>query len=112
MSVWSAKSMVDDKKRAGVIGWPVGHSLSPRLHGYWLKQYGIKGTYEALAVEPDHLERTLRALPEKGFAGVNLTLPYKEQGLALVDEADPMAKRIGAVNTIVVRQGKLYGTNT
>ena len=66
---------------AGVMGWPVDHSLSPRLHGYWLDFYGIDGAYIPLAVHPDRLEDALRALPALGFAGANLTMPYKEEAL-------------------------------
>ena len=99
--------------KAGVIGWPVDHSLSPLVHGFWLKQLGIDGTYERIAVEPENLERELRALDANGFAGVNITVPHKEAALAIVDDADDMAKNIGAVNTIVVRgDKKLFGLNT
>ena len=99
--------------QAGVIGWPVSHSLSPRLHGFWLKELGIDGTYSALAVAPDGLENSLRSLPERGFAGVNLTLPHKEAAATIVDTMDSVASRIGAVNTIVVgADGNLAGSNT
>lgn len=98
---------------AGVMGWPIGHSLSPRLHGYWLREYGIEGDYVPLAVAPDDFGATFRALAERGFAGVNVTLPHKEAALAAVDEADPAARRIGAANTITVRpDGSLYGENS
>lgn len=98
---------------AGVMGWPIGHSLSPRLHGYWLQHYGIDGAYVPLAVAPERLERALRALPALGFQGVNLTIPHKEQALAMVDEATPSARRIGAVNTVVIDgDGRLQGDNT
>ena len=99
--------------QAGVIGWPVSHSLSSRLHGFWLKELGIDGTYSALAVAPDGLENFLRSLPEQGFAGVNLTLPHKEAAAIIVDTMDSVASRIGAVNTIVVgADGSLAGSNT
>ena len=99
--------------QAGVIGWPVSHSLSSRLHGFWLKELGIDGTYSALAVAPDGLENSLRSLPERGFAGVNLTLPHKEAAATIVDTMDSVASRIGAVNTIVVgANGNLAGSNT
>lgn len=98
---------------AGVIGWPVSHSRSPRLHGYWLRDLGIDGAYLPLPVKPDDLARALRALPILGFAGVNVTLPYKEHALALVDELDALAERIGAVNTITVGDdGRLHGANS
>jgi shikimate dehydrogenase len=73
-------------KLAGVMGWPIGHSRSPRLHGHWLDRYGIDGAYVPLAVAPENLDTALRALPALGFRGVNLTLPHKE---AAVDICDP-----------------------
>lgn len=98
---------------AGVIGWPVGHSRSPRLHGYWLRHLGIDGAYVPLAVKPEDFETVLRALPRMGFAGANVTVPHKEQALALADHVDPLARRIGAVNTLVVRpDGSIEGRNT
>ncbi len=98
---------------AGVIGWPVSHSRSPRLHGFWLDHLGIDGAYLPLAVTPANLEAVVRALPKMGFRGCNLTVPHKEAALALVDELEPLAARIGAVNTLVVRDdGSLLGRNT
>jgi shikimate dehydrogenase len=98
---------------AGVIGWPIAHSLSPRLHGFWLRRLGIDGAYVPLAVAPERLEQALAALPALGLAGVNVTVPHKERALAAVDEASLVARRIGAVNTIIVRpDGRLRGTNT
>jgi len=95
------------------MGWPVEHSLSPRLHGYWLKRYGIDGDYVALPVSPENLRETLKSLADKGFNGVNLTVPHKEAALAIVDEIEPLAQRIGAINTVIVRKdGSLYGRNT
>jgi shikimate dehydrogenase len=98
---------------AGVMGWPVAHSLSPRLHGFWLKEYGIDGAYVPLPVRPERLASALRALSDLGFAGCNLTVPHKEAALLVLDEVAAEARRIGAVNTIRVRQdGSLYGWNT
>jgi shikimate dehydrogenase len=97
---------------AGVMGWPVGHSLSPRLHGFWLRRHRIDGAYVPLAVEPARLEQALRALAALGFRGVNLTIPHKEPALALVDRATPAAARIGAVNTVIVGPDGLLGDNT
>ncbi len=100
-------------KLAGVMGWPVAHSRSPRLHGFWLARYGIDGAYLPLPVRPENLEAALRSLPVLGFAGCNLTIPHKEAALALVDRLDPLAKRIGAINTVVVAPtGELTGSNT
>jgi len=99
--------------RAGVMGWPVEHSRSPALHGFWLEHYHIDGQYVLLSVPPERLEAALRALPADGFAGCNLTLPHKERALRLVDRADATARRIGAVNTVVVAaDGTLEGRNT
>lgn len=98
---------------AGVMGWPIGHSRSPRLHGYWLEQYGIDGAYVPLAVPPDRIEQAIRALPALGFRGCNVTVPHKEAAYRTVDRLDATAKRMGAVNTIVVGEdGSLEGRNT
>ena len=98
---------------AGIMGWPVAHSLSPRLHGHWLRRYGIDGAYVPLPVLPERLEQALRALPALGFAGANLTIPHKEPAASLVDHLSPAAERIGAVNTVVVEpDGTLSGDNT
>jgi shikimate dehydrogenase len=100
-------------RRAGVMGWPVAQSRSSVLHGFWLEHYAIAGDYVALPVSPEALERELRALPGRGFAGCNITLPHKERALALLDRLDPTARRIGAVNTVVVAvDGALAGSNT
>lgn len=100
-------------KLAGVMGWPVGHSLSPLLHGYWLTTHGIDGAYVPLAVKPGDFADAVRMLPKLGFAGANVTIPHKQAALACVDDVDDVAARIGAVNTIVVREGgRLWGTNT
>lgn len=98
---------------AGVIGWPVGHSRSPRLHGYWLEKMGIDGAYLPLAVAPDDLAEAIRALPKLGFRGVNLTIPHKEAVIPLLDTIDPVAARIGAVNTLIIKEdGTIEGRNT
>jgi shikimate dehydrogenase len=98
---------------AGVMGWPVAHSRSPALHGFWLGEHGIDGAYVPLPVRPEHLATALRALPLLGFVGCNLTLPHKEAALAVLDRVDPWARRIGAVNTITVgADGTLDGRNT
>lgn len=100
-------------KLAGVMGWPVAHSRSPRLHGYWLDRYKIDGAYVPLAVEPAHFAQALRMLALVGFRGVNVTVPHKEAALAAVDVLDPDARRIGAVNTVTMESdGSLKGSNT
>jgi shikimate dehydrogenase len=98
---------------AGVMGWPIGHSRSPRLHNYWLAKHGIDGAYVPLPIRPENLASALHILPVLGFVGVNVTVPHKETARRLIDRVDPIAQRIGAVNTIVVaKDGRLEGLNT
>ncbi len=97
---------------AGVLGCPVGHSLSPRLHGYWLERHRIDGAYVPLEARPEDFPEALRALAALGFRGVNLTIPHKETALGLCDSLDPAARRIGAVNTLVFADGRIEGRNT
>jgi len=97
---------------AAVMGWPVMHSRSPLMHSYWFEQLGLAGAYLPLAIEPGRLEPALRALHPLGFAGCNLTIPHKEDAMAIVDEVDDIAKAIGAISCVVVRpDGSLFGTN-
>ena len=98
--------------RAAVIGYPVAHSLSPRLHNYWLKKYNIAGEYTAIEVLPENLAYFIKSLDKNGFCGVNVTIPHKENVISFLDEIDEVAKEIGAVNTIILRDGKLLGKNT
>ncbi|MDE0794289.1 MAG: shikimate dehydrogenase [Alphaproteobacteria bacterium] len=97
---------------AAVMGWPVMHSLSPLMHNTWMEQEGLKGTYVPLAIEPGTLEPALRALHPLGFAGCNLTIPHKLDAMTIVDEVDEVARKIGAMSCVVVREnGTLFGTN-
>jgi shikimate dehydrogenase len=97
---------------AGVMGWPVMHSRSPMLHNHWFRQYDLAGSYVPLAIRPEALGVALRALHPLGFAGVNLTIPHKQQALTIVDEVDTVARSIGAISCVVVRlDGSLAGTN-
>ena len=97
---------------AGIIGWPVAHSRSPRLHNYWLQKYGLNGAYVQLPVAPGMLGIAIPGLKALGFRGCNITLPHKVDALQLVDEVDALAKRMGAMNTIVVQpDGSLKGYN-
>ena len=99
--------------KAGVIGWPVSHSLSPRLHNFWLKKYNINGEYKAYPVEPDGLPEFIKNMrADENFRGVNLTIPHKEMVMDLLDIVDDTARQIGAVNTIINENGKLRGINT
>ena len=97
---------------AGVLGWPVRHSLSPRLHGHWLKRYGLPGSYEYLPVPPELFDAYVRALAANGYAGANVTLPHKEAALSLCDDVDSAARTIGAVNTLIFHDGRIEGLNS
>jgi len=97
---------------AGIIGMPVTHSRSPTLHNFWLNAHGIRGAYVPLAVEPERLKDALPGLVALGFRGCNVTMPHKQTAMALLDRINETARRIGAVNTIVVEaDGTLSGFN-
>lgn len=107
------KALSGKARLAGVMGWPVGHSLSPRLHGFWLDALGIDGAYVPLAVTPENAPDAIGALAKLGFRGLNVTVPHKITALNCVDTVDDLARRIGAVNTIVYDdKGHSHGTNT
>jgi len=109
----ATRTLTGKSKVAGVFGYPVDHSRSPRLHGFWLAQHGIDGAYIPFATHPRDLPRAIRALPSLGFRGGNVTLPHKEPALGLVDEVTRVAQKIGAVNTLIVREdGSILGDNT
>jgi len=98
---------------AGVMGWPVSHSKSPRLHGFWLDHYGIDGTYIPMAVTPDEFETAVRGMKALGMKGCNVTVPHKENALRLADVATERAKKIGAANTLIVQDdGSILADNT
>lgn len=99
-------------KRAFVIGHPIAHSRSPLIHGTWLAEHGIDGSYEAIDVAPEDLAAFFQRLRGGAFVGGNVTIPHKQAVFALCDEVDPLARQIGAVNTLVVRDGRVWGTNT
>lgn len=103
-------------KRAFVIGHPIAHSRSPLIHGHWLAQYGIAGSYEAIDVAPDGLGDFFGRLRSGEFVGGNVTVPHKEMAFALVDSRDPETAHIGAFNTLVAKPGPegiaIHGSNT
>jgi shikimate dehydrogenase len=97
---------------AGVLGWPVSHSRSPRLHGHWLETLGIDGAYVPLPVQPDRFADAVKALADLGFRGANVTIPHKQAAFEVCDLVDATARRAGAVNTLVFRDGRIEGSNT
>jgi shikimate dehydrogenase len=98
---------------AGVIGDPVAHSLSPKLHGHWLSRYGLRGHYIPMRVAQSDLVEVLRALPVMGFKGVNVTIPHKEHVLSIADSVTDRAALIGAANTLTfTAQGRIQADNT
>ena len=97
---------------AFVCGWPVAHSRSPLVHGYWLEKYGLAGSYDKVPVEPGKLATLFNRIRAGDFTGGNVTIPHKEEALKLVDTADEAAQRIGAANTVWMEDGKLNATNT
>ncbi len=99
-------------KLAGVAGWPIGHSLSPALHGYWIAEHRLDAAYVPLAVRPEEFADVFKALPKLGFRGLNVTLPHKEAAYRLVDVRDDAAEATGAVNTVVFQGGRVLGRNT
>jgi shikimate dehydrogenase len=100
--------------RAFVVGWPIKHSRSPLIHGYWLQHHALLGTYEAVAVAEAEFEDFIASLKSgtSGFVGGNVTIPHKETAFRLCDCVDPVAEEMGAVNTLWLEDGKLQGTNT
>lgn len=106
-------TITGETRLAGIMGWPIAHSRSPLLHGYWLAEAEIDGVYVPLPVRPEQVEQALRALPVLGFRGCNLTIPHKRAALAVADRVEPLAQRIGAANTIIVGpDGSLEARNT
>lgn len=99
-------------RKAGIVGWPVAHSLSPVLHGYWLEKYGIDGAFVRVPAEPGQFEAIIADVRAKGFSGVNVTVPHKEAAFALADKVDAAAKAAGAANLLVFGAAVIEGRNT
>ncbi len=104
--------MAEPAGKAFVIGHPIAHSRSPKIHGHWLQAYGIAGSYAAIDVAPDDIARFVASFPGQGFVGGNVTIPHKEAVHALVARRDEAACEIGAVNTLWLENGEVWGGNT
>ncbi len=99
-------------KRACVIGWPIAHSRSPLIHGYWLKKYGIDGSYAKRPVRPEEVPAFLRGMRAEGLSGCNVTIPHKEAAYAEAAETMPAARAVGAANTLWFEGDRLVADNT
>jgi shikimate dehydrogenase len=97
---------------AGIAGWPVAHSRSPRLHGFWLRRHGIDGAYVPLPIRAEDFRTAVHGLRAAGFRGMNVTQPHKLAAFAVCDQVDDTARRAGAVNTIIFTESGIRGSNT
>jgi shikimate dehydrogenase len=98
--------------RAFVVGHPIEHSRSPLIHGYWLREHGLDGSYQRLDVAPADFEVFLREFAARGFRGGNVTIPHKEAAFRLADTVTDRARRAAAVNTLWIEDGRIQGDNT
>ncbi|MEM9810792.1 MAG: shikimate dehydrogenase [Pseudomonadota bacterium] len=98
--------------RAAVLGHPIGHSLSPHIHNRWFAEHGLDGTYEAIDASPDDFEAVARRLADEGYAGVNVTIPHKEQALKIAHRATEAARAVGAANLLTFQDGRILADNT
>ncbi|HYJ35951.1 MAG TPA: hypothetical protein VEV64_07335, partial [Rhizomicrobium sp.] len=105
-------SLTGKAKLAGVIGWPVSHSLSPVLHGHWLEQYGIDGAMIPLAARVEDFAAVIDGARRAGFKGVNVTVPHKESAFAIAHRADAAATAAGAANLLIFHDGEVEARNT
>jgi len=106
------RTLSGKSRLAGILGWPVSHSRSPRLHGIWLARHGVDGAYVPLPVRPERFAEAVRSLADLGFAGANVTIPHKEAAFSACDSVSEVARRAGSVNTLVFRDGRIEGTST
>ncbi|MFL5315424.1 MAG: shikimate dehydrogenase [Microvirga sp.] len=98
--------------KAFVAGHPIAHSRSPLIHGHWLEQHGLAGSYERIDVEPQNFDAFFRGFAENGFRGGNVTIPHKEAAFRLADATTERARRLAAVNTLWIEDGRVHGDNT
>ena len=99
-------------KLTGLIGYPLDHSLSPRIHAYWIKKHGIDAEYKLFTTPPARVRQVVKRLRDKGAVGFNVTVPHKLAVMEFLDSMDAVATRIGAVNTVINNEGLFAGTNT
>src|SRR2546430_2105936 len=99
-------------KVAGIVGWPVSHSLSPRLHGHWLNEHRLDGAYVPLSVRREDFSVAMNGLRAAGIVGVNVTVPHKEAAFALAHDLDDGARGAGAANLLLFHGDRIEGRNT
>ena len=99
-------------KRAGIIGYPLGHALSPVIHTAAYEAMGLDVTYEAWSTPPEDVGAAVERLRDDEYLGMNVTVPHKQAVMQFLDEVDESARKIGAVNTVAKQSGKLVGYNT
>ena len=104
--------MSDTFKKAAVVGWPIKHSKSHLIHGYWIKKFGINGSYEAIGLPPENFATGINDLLSQGYRGCNITIPHKKAALEIADFVSERAKAIGAANTLIFKDSKIHADNT
>lgn len=112
LAEFEAREPAGSIREACVIGWPIEHSRSPAIHGYWLKAYGIAGRYRKVAVREADLASFLTGLEGQGYVGCNVTVPHKEAAFRIAREREPSAVAVGAANTLWLDRGRLVAANT
>ncbi len=105
-------TIMSQRLRAGVAGWPVAHSRSPLIHGYWLERLGIEAAYERFPVPPGHFAEFAARIGADRLVGANVTVPHKEAAFSACDRRTPVAEALGAVNVLWREDGRLCGDNT
>jgi shikimate dehydrogenase len=98
--------------KAGVIGHPIAHSKSPIIHNHWMGEHNVQGSYETIDIAPENLAEGVQKLIDEGYDGFNVTIPHKQNIMKLCDRVNDVAQTIGAVNTVRIKDGKLFGSNT
>lgn len=104
--------MTDQFIKTAVIGHPIAHSKSPLIHNHWIAEHHLNGTYDAIDIAPHDLKTGIQNLIDQGYKGFNVTVPHKVAIMALCSDIDTLAQKIGAVNTVIIKDGKLYGSNS
>ena len=104
--------MTELNKKFAVLGHPISHSLSPKIHQYFASQFGIHLDYQRIDVESKNFKKTLSDLRQEGYEGFNITLPLKNLAYEICDELSSKAQQTKSVNTISIREDKLYGDTT